>query len=264
MKDQLYKLYIEEKDKELNKKFIEDAFCIMVGRENELENYISNLEIIEDESEVLGLYSNRTKKIKINKKAIETSKEGKCANKNLMTLEIIRHEIEHARNLKTLEEERNDIESLIVAYSMKDYALDQGLNYHNLYLTHDSFLSYKIRENYELNPGERLAEIKSWKYLVNLLKNQRTSYDLLTARSMLYYSYIKGYKDNRYYLDAPTFQFLSNTGMLQELKWLKQRLDGKDYTFETRVTYGLPLTYEEHNEKTLQKVKLRKTYYLDQ
>ena len=46
--------------------------------------------------------------------------------------------------------------------------------------------------------------------------------------------------------------------MLHELYWLKNRIEDKDYCFQTRLMYGLPLTAEEYQEKTLQKVKLKK------
>ncbi len=122
----------------------------------------------------------------------------------------------------------------------------------------DFFLRINTKANYETDPGERLAEIKAWKYMVNLLKNQRTSDDLLKARTMLYASYIRGYKDNRYYLDPPTYEFLLKTGMFYPFNWLKNRVEKKDYSFETRITYGLPITKEEYDEKVLQKVKLKR------
>ena len=46
--------------------------------------------------------------------------------------------------------------------------------------------------------------------------------------------------------------------MLHEFYWLKNRIEDKDYCFQTRLMYGLPLTTEEYQEKTLQKVKLKK------
>ena len=121
-----------------------------------------------------------------------------------------------------------------------------------------SLLHYDIIQNYETNPGERLAEIRAWKFLVQLLKNQRISTDLLISRTCLYYSYIRGYHDNRYYLECPTYQFLMNTKMFYEYYWLNQKIKNKDYCFETRLMYGLPITEKEYQEKILQKVKLQR------
>ena len=113
-----------------------------------------------------------------------------------------------------------------------------------------------------VDPEERLSEIKAWKYLVNLLKNQRTTPDLLTARSNLYYAYVRGYKDNGYYIDAPTYQYLLKMGMYHQYYLFKRRVEEeKDYSFETRLTYGLPLNSStEYDKKILEKVRLRKRW----
>ena len=117
----------------------------------------------------------------------------------------------------------------------------------------------KKASNYLIDPGERLADIRAWKYIVNLLKNQRTSDDLLVARSMLYYSYIRGYQHNRYYLDAPTYLYLIKMGMYHQYYLFKKRVEEqKNYSFETRLTYGLPLTEKEYDKSILRKVRLKK------
>lgn len=253
----LYKLYKEQKTKELSNQFIEDAFQEMIKNEKELLPYITGFEVCEERGNLLGGYSNYQRKIEIYKKNIESQISD--VNTNLIALEVIRHEMEHARNLKKLEEDRKDIESLVIKYSLKDYAIEKGLDFPSFYTPFELWmLPYRIKENYEVNPGERLAEIKATKYLVNLLKNERSSEDLLHARSMLYYSFIRGYKNNRYYLDAPTYQFLLKTDMLHELKWLINRVNKNNYSFETRLTYGLPVTSQEYQRDILQKVKLKK------
>ena len=257
MSNPLYELYRKQQYQDLTKDFIQDAFSIMMQKEKDLLPYITDFKVQEREDNLLGSYSNYEKQIIIYQETINTLKTP--MNSNLMAIEVIRHEMEHARNLKTLEEGRKDIESLVVSYSLKDYAIEQELDYSTFSSPLDLWmLTLKIKENYETNPGERLVEIKAAKYLVNLLKNQRISDDLLQARRLLYYSYIRGYKNNRYYLDAPTYQFLFETNMLQELKRLRKRVESKNYTLEKRLTYGLPLTYKEYDEKVLQKVKLQR------
>ena len=260
MKDTLYKLYKLEKGKELDNQFIFDAYTIFMEREKNLSPYVKDFEISDEISNCYGKYSNENRKITLYKNVIRKIEEQNI-NPNLMALQVLRHELEHARNLKTLYEGRSDIESLIVSYSLQDYALDYGLVPFSIYNDFDRILlRYEIQANYGVDPGERIADIKACKYLVNLLKNQRMSEDLLTARKMLYYSYIRGYKDNRYYLDAPTFRFLLNTNMLYAFKCLNQRINEQNYTFEKRLMYGLPLTYHEYDSKILQKVKLKKEY----
>ena len=144
-------------------------------------------------------------------------------------------------------------------YSLRSYAMEHGLDYSpNVDNLFKSFLDISIKMNYELDPGERLADIKACKYMVNLLKNQRRTEDLLLARGMLYYAYARGYNDNGYYLDPPTYDFLLKTGMYREHYWLKNRVNAKDYCFDTRITYGLPVTYTEYKRGISEKTKVLK------
>ena len=255
MSKPLYEKFMEEKNTPLTKRFIEDSFNIMIREEPELEPSINDFRVVRASEKNLGTYSNENRVIRINQKNIE--RQG--GNEQLNALEVIRHEMEHARALKKFYEGRDDIESLIINYSLRDYAMMMGMDrFPNLDNLSWPYLKFNKKENYEIDPGERLAEIKAWKYMVNFLKNQRKTDDLLTARSNLYYAYIRGYLNNRYYLDAPTYEFLRKTGMYHNYHWLKNRVDKKDYSFETRITYGLPITYQEHEEKVLKKVLLKK------
>ncbi len=239
---------------DVDEEFLMHTFELLLSENEELEPYILSFEIVHSDDKFIGTYSNDRREIKINQKALETFKR----NRHLYSLSVVKHEIEHARNLMTLEHPRDDMESLTVNYSLKDFAIRNHLDCHsNVDQLNPFLLRFYIRENYETNPGERLVEIRTWKYLVNLLKNQRISEDLLVSRMMLYYSYIRGYQDNRYYLEAPTYQFLLKTGMFHEYVWLKNRVSKKNYNLETRLMYGLPITENEHDQKVLQKVKLR-------
>ncbi len=259
MSDRVYELYQRNKNTSLDENFIIDAFEVMIDKEKELIPYVKDFQITNLPKKLLGAYSNEDRCIKISKEAIEAQP----INHQLYALHVLRHELEHARNLKTLYENHRDIESLIVYYSLRAYAME-----HNLEFTRNSdnlikeFLDIGTKINYEIDPGERLADIKACKYMVNLLKNQRRSEDLLITRGMLYFAYQRGYKDNGYYLDPPTYDFLLKTGMYHDHYWLKNRVNDKDYSFETRITYGLPVTYSEYKKGVSEKTKvLRKEDY---
>ena len=255
MADKIYSLYQNNKYCTLNKNYIYDIFDEMIASESDLMPYVNDFLVVNDMGVALGAYSNEDRYIRVNKSLLEKQNY----NPQLLTIEVIRHELEHARNLKTLYEGKDDIESTVIYYSLRYFAMNHGLDYYpNLDQLNEFFLAMDTKVNYNVDPGERLAEIKAWKYIVNLLKNQRDSFDLLTARSMLYYSYIRGYTDNNYYLDSPTYEFLLKTGMFHDHYHLKNRVNNKDYCFDTRITYGLPITYPEYNEKVLKKVKLQK------
>ena len=255
MSSELYSLYQSQKGKKLTDPFIEDSFQIMLEQEPSLQPYIRNLEIISNDSEVYGAYSLRTQDVSINKQIIPNTD-----NAHLIALQILRVELEHARNYKTFCEGKKDIETTVIDTTLRDYAQIEGLKRYKELSPFD-LISYTLhkKENYESNPEQRLASIRSWKYFVNFFKNQRTSSnpdDLYTARMMLFEAYRRGYKVNRYGLDAPTYEFLINTRLFDDFYWLKNRVEKEDYSYDTRLTYGLPISQYEYYKGIKEKVKL--------
>lgn len=259
MADKIYELFQEHKDGPLKDEFINKAFDIMISNEEELLPYIKDFQIRNFSEKLLGVYSNENRSIHINREVIEKQ----IINPQLLTLHILKHELEHARNLKKLYDGKKDLESTLIYYSLRAYAMDHGLDYEpNLDNLCAKYLYYDTKLCYETDPGERIADIKACKYIVNLLKNQNNTDELLIARGMLYYAYTRGYKDNGYYLDPPVYEFLLRTGMFHDHYWLKNRVEKKDYCFDTRITYGLPVTYSEYDKGVMNKVKLYKNEWV--
>ena len=256
MNSELYHLLMEYEG--LDDDFINRAFEIIMKDEKELEPYILDFEVKVEDNPRLGSYNNETKEIHVNPDNIRTF-EG-VTNKKLLALNVLRHEIEHARNLQRLYEFRSDIESTIVKYSLMEYAIDHKLAPITSFDQIDPFgMAYRKKENYQIDPGERLADIKAWRYLVNLLKNQRRTNDLLEARRSLYYAYIRGYENNGWYLNAPTYEYLLKMGLYHEYYLFKKRVEEKQYAVDSRLMYGLPLVYgDEYDKEILRKVKLQK------
>ena len=260
MVTKIYDHYMKNNDKDIDNNFLNKSFQLMIENEKELAPYINDFKLLSNDLDALGTYSIEDREITIDVDKINNHNASIITNKALIGIEVIRHEMEHARNLKRLLEGRDDIESFVVKCALKDYAIRHNLDYSYDYdLGETSLLSMRIHDNYDTNPGERIAEIKAWKYLVNLLKNRPHTNDLLTARSMLFYSYIRGYeKDN--YLDAPTLSFLLETEMFHDLLFLKRKNDKKKYSLDTRLLCGLPITQNEYDNEILQKVRLKKRY----
>jgi hypothetical protein len=255
MSSKLYELVTNPNTK-LNDDFINESFDLMINKEEGLEKYISDF-LIDNSISCLGSYSPIDKVILINEKLINNTP--RLYDPKIFALSVIRHEMEHARNLKRVYEGGNDIESTVVRYSLIDYIQQNGL-YSPFGFQYDNQPHYhfKKKSNYEFDPEERIADIKSNKYIVNLLKNQRTSRDLLVARSFLYYAYIRGYKDNRYYLEPPTYTYLMNMEMYRDYYLLKRIVDNNNYSLYTRVLLGLPITYNEKESALLRKARLQR------
>ena len=256
MNQELYELLLSYQNKELDEDFINKAFEIMMKYET-INDYVNNFNITEKNSDYLGSYSNEQRAIQIN--ILNILNDILINNKKILALQVLRHELEHARNLQSLHEKNNDIETRIIRYGLIDYAIKNNLYYGSKLDEINPFLLgiYQY-QTYNINPGERIAEIKSWKYIVNLLKNQRRTNDLLMARSMLYYSYIRGYKSNGYYLEPPTYEYLLKLKLYHEHYLFKKSFNNKNYNFDTRLLCGLPISDEENDKEILLKVKLQK------
>jgi len=255
---ELYRLLMEYKG--LDDDFINKVFEIIMKDEKGLEPFINDFVVKNETSDSLGTYSYEDKVITLYENNIVVNE--RIRNKKLLALQVLRHEIEHARNLQRLHECREDIESTVLRYSLKDYAVSHGLDSWDYFDKVDYFSKFfrgRRKENYDLDPGERIANIKSWKYIVNLIKNQRRTPDLLDARKLLFFSYINGYVSNGCYLNPPTYEYLLKMGMYHEHYLFKKRVEEKQYVLETRMMYGLPLSEKEYDEEVLKKVLLQKS-----
>ena len=257
MSKTMYELYQEHPEKHLSKPLLEEMFSFLV--EDDLKPYVKDFHISDDLSFPLATYNLNSNIVTLYRKTLEQEDYLKDFPKSLQAIQAMEHELEHARSLKALEEGSNSLKYLTSLYGYKDFAIEKKIAPPKRIEEMDlKYLTWQIKDNKKYSPTERVAEIAGWKYIVNLIKNQRTTSDLLTARKMLYYSYINGYEDNRYYLEAPTLRFLLNTRMLQDYYLLKKRIAEHDYSFDTRLQYGLPITQKEYDKKILKKVRLQK------
>ncbi len=257
----IYQLLKDYNNKPLDKRFITMAHQIYLEEDNTLKQFANNLKIQEssEDKTTLGNYRIQDHLITIYIENILNKKlpTKNVNNKNILALEILKHELIHAENIKKICIGKNNIENSILKISLLDYCYQKGL-YYPLKETDMKYIVFLIKENYELDPGERLTEIRAWKHIVNLLKNQRKTEELLFAKTNLYYSYTRGYTDNGIYLNCPTYEFLLELRLMREYKLIKKRVEEKNYNFDTRLEYGLPLSYNEYNNKILKKLKLKR------
>ena len=263
MSNTIYELYTEYKENGIDDDFINRAYELMIQKESSLAPFVNDFRLEPDGENNIASYSLGERIIRVDTDRLRDCLDKEVIkNDRLFTLRVVRHELEHAKNLQRLHERRNDIESTIIKLALKDYAVAHGLDSLDYFDKTDFFLMEmrgRRKEYSRINPEERLTDIKAWKYLVNLLKNQRRSNDLLIARSNLYYAYKRGYEENPYYIESPVYRFLLKMGMYHEYYLFKKRVEEEhDYTFETRLTYGLPLTTKEYDAQILKKVRLQK------
>ena len=257
MADNLYKLLIDDYPDYVDDDFFKDAFAMMMEKEKGLEKYAKDIKVSDDNRESLADYNNVNGLITIYINSIMCDK-GAVLNKRILGLECLRHEIEHARSVQRLHELREDIESLLLRCSLRDYARDHGIDIlRNLdKFDEDSYWFHKVeKETYLVDPDERLAEIRGWKFMLSLLrKHNGETKDIANVLSMLTKSYRRGYKSNGVYLEAPSYEFVLRMGMYHQYYLLHKQVNEKQYVFDTRVTLGLPITMQEYNQGIAKKV----------
>lgn len=256
MQKELYKIIKEYQEKTITEDLIKTIFDIMISGDKGLEEYAKGLEFATN-IDAVGDYNSDTGIIRID---LNTLLELPLVDsfKLIYVIKVLRHEIEHAKNLQKLYEGRNDIESMVIKYSLIVYIIKNHLKSDLFIAERDPYLLYDVSShNYEIDPGERIAEIKAHKFIISLLKNQRNSKELQAIRAMLYRAYINGYNDNGYYLDAPTYMYLLKMQMYHEFMSLKMTVDNSGYSLDTRIMCGLPITYQERDEVLIRKLHLK-------
>ena len=260
MNKELYRLLLDYKNCGVDDEFIETSFDIRLDAEDTLRDKFVDHMVFNNKIGSIATYCYEEKEITVNSakvKNYDVINSNANYNDKLFALHILRHEFEHARALKRLYEFRSDIESTVLDYSLREHCIYHGVM-NPIIPEAEYYVSEDEKRSYLCEPDERIADIKSWKFVVNLIKNQRRSDDVLYARSMLYCSYIRGYKDNRYYLDPPTYTYLLLNRMFNNYKYLKKRVDSHNYSLDTRMLCGLPITYREYDRVMLRKLGLQR------
>lgn len=260
--NKLYKLLKEYDNILLDKEFLEKAFDYYLEEESDLKDYVSNIKVTDndEDSNIYGNYRMPPDKlvtIYINNIFNKNVYSDNINRKNIFALEALKHEITHAKQLKRIDEGRKNINTEVNKLSLLNYCNEKGIFY-PLPEYDMKYINFLTTENYEISPDERSAEITSWKYIVNLLKNKRRSDELLFAKTNLFYSYVRGYKDNGIYINCPTYEFLIELRLMREFKLLKKKVESNNYNLETRLINGLPITQEEYNNEILKRLQLTK------
>ncbi|MEG1313056.1 MAG: hypothetical protein RSD40_01950 [Bacilli bacterium] len=117
-------------------------------------------------------------------------------------------------------------------------------------------------DNYKICPWERLAEIKSIREIIGMLKLvEKDVPNLLEFETTnLLEQFLRGYKGTEQYFNSPTLFYLLNNGIEKEdilnISWLNSKYISS-LSLSQRMKYGLPINCEEENSlmKVLKKTK---------
>lgn len=213
----------------------------------DLHKYISNIKVQQIGSKNLASYSNYEKSIIIYSNVIDLmlyniEKHIKLINefernlyKNLLILQVVFHEIEHANQDKIMFTE-NNLEAFIIRLS--------------LMVNNNDFL-------YEFDPKERFAEIKSFREIistinpiVNKIKNTSNLIQIEKLQRLM-----RGYHYEEKEIKSPFITYFTlgdKSFLLNAFEWysndyektLTQTLEL--YEIQNRLKYGFPITLNEY------------------
>lgn len=188
---------------------------------------------------------------------------------NLKFTQFILHELEHANQNKLVDSNANDLEikflraSFIVTETFKNPALWTAIKKGEVsntevkkYILHQEEL---YEQFYKENPSERLAQIKSFKVINDILMHIKEYVPNLSQfeQASLLEEMLNGYSQTFDGLQGPTQIYLTGTNQESVLTGLdffnndtKQMHEKvrKKYNLGERLTYGLPITNTEFEQ----------------
>lgn len=206
-----------------------------------LNDYILNINVQYIRSNNLASYSPHTKKITLYITVVEQMIKDIETNilnandfeimlyKNLSILQVLLHEVEHANQQKIVYDE-NSLEALIIKLS--HLVIDNG--------------NEKL---YEFCPEERLAEIKSYDEIIELIKYLNK--ELLILPEILNTEklrrLLRGYHYSNSSITVPIIDYFTFGKKSEVLKVFDLSTDvKKKYTLNERLKYGFPISIHEY------------------
>ena len=253
MEESLKKLIEKHYDRFLTRGFIQEAFDIFISYYKDLEKYISDFQLIFYYEDNLGRYDLQTRVLSVNVSNLcETIIEPNIKNRKLLSLEVLRHELEHVKQIKTLWEGEENFEKYLLTCAFQFYCIQEKISNGNRDPKYIWNLAFLKKDNYDLDPSERLAEIRAFEFILSLLDKARDKEDTGALKKALWKQYCKGYFMRDQFLPPPTYEFLSKVGLDRECEILQKRVEDSHYDSHTRFIYGLPMEMEEiEKEKEL-------------
>lgn len=220
-----------------------------------------------------GYYSPIDKELNI----VLPTEENDYFDYNATVLHILLHELEHVgQHKKCLERESNDLETdlLNTCFSANNNLEVIQKRLHNNEIEPSEYLAvieqlkfYQMYSDivnkgcYELLPSERQAEINSFKYLIELLKNSydekyKDKFEMIKVNYLI--RNLMGYKSDNKNIIAPTYELyriildFMNQSDNQEKYFEKFKSFSKNMTLDQRLYYGLNISLDEYNNKKLE------------
>lgn len=199
--------------------------------------------------------------------------------KNLIISQIILHELEHANQRKIIDNEKGlepeilKLSAVYIDFNIRIKLIEAGYSIEEIKIYFLSKNAKKIenyKKNYLIAPEERLAQIKSYQEILDLLSHIKEYVPNLIEfeQTNKIENLLRGFDYDLCYISSPTISYLHQNGNSQALKrfdwydenYLKCLEKSKDtYSLVDRLKYGLMIDENEFDRCT-EIIKLSKKY----
>lgn len=230
---------------------IENILALVIN-EKCLNYYIKNINVQSKRSNYLvsysvkynniTIYSNTIEKMKndLNNQLINIGDFDKLLYINLLLLQIVLHEIEHANQQKELKF-ITTLESFIIKLSYL--------------VTYDIKMNEKL---YECSPEERFAEIRSMSevaFMINYIERKSLTLERVFELEKLK-RYLRGYHFQETTLKSPIIEYFSIGRKEEYLDLFNMDLNNNE-----RLYYGFPITITEYCNSMKKIIQYSNKYY---
>lgn len=263
-----------KKEQCFDEKTIYDIIEIIINH-RKYKTMISDVNLISENAEnrIGGAYSPIDKNIKI----VLPHDQNNYFDYNTTVLHILLHELEHVGQYKKcLESKNSDLEKGLfdTCFKANNYLEQIQKKLHNNEINPNEYLLiieqmkfYQMyseivnKECYELLPTERQAEINSFKYLIELLKNNydekyKDKFEMIKVNYLI--RNLMGYKSDGKNVIAPTYELyriildFMNQSENKDKYFEKFDSFSKSMKLDQRLYYGLNISLDEYNNKKLE------------
>lgn len=261
MEEEILKLLYDYslKGRIVDKKFIEKIIEIITLKRS-LTNQVLDLKIEDTQEDlVLATYKHKEKIVVFYKnninKMLELLKKYDCLftdfekilYRNVFIIETILHEMEHAYQMKIINDLSNcNIDARLLRETFNEDCLNEEI-----------YLKY-----YRVIPLERLAEFNSWFTMVNILKSisKKVSSLYEFTATVFIEECLRGYEDNN-----PSEEYFKSINKTKFYESIKKELEKS--SLRLRVMYGMPIDLEEKHKlvrclKTSNKYNAKNLYIM--
>ncbi len=262
-------------------KFIDKLVEIIIVKNN-LQNYVRDVRFTDklekrENAVVCAAYSHFKRKILVDYVSIQLILENRCHYdqlfnsleqimfRNLTITQFILHELEHALQYQQFDNKNDDsLEAKLVKASFKYERILKDPRILNDMVKNEkevkgvfNYLKTLYRQFYDLNPTERLAQVKSFRLILDVLQAIKKYIPNLYefTEASLIEEMLKGYPESWEFGSCPTQVYLF--GYHQNQVWYDLDFYDSDpdklmenvskYNLPERLSLGLPISIREYN-----------------